>query len=91
MNRTSLAVMLACLLIAGCGSQASTEAKPPPINYKERAENAQARIVKSYRLSDTESVKVLIIPGYPWGDRCVIYSNERGNTMQCSEISASRQ
>jgi len=91
MNRSSLAVSIATALLVGCGSQAAPEPKESGISYRTRAENAPARIVKTWRLSEDESVKVLVVPGFPFGERCIIYGDQRGNTMQCSEMSARQQ
>ena len=65
--------------------------KSPPISQKVRVENLQARVEKTYRLSDTETVKTVIVPGWPLGEKCVIYSNAMSSTMQCREISAHAQ
>jgi hypothetical protein len=88
MNRSSFAASIAAALLVGCGSQAAPEPKESGISYRTRAENAPARIVKSYHLSETETVTVLVVPGFPFGERCIIYGDHRGNTMQCREISA---
>lgn len=79
-----LATLAACVAVAGC--KEATPEKPPPISQKVRVENLQARIDKTYRLSETESVKIVIVPGFPFGERCVIYSNAVSSTMQCREI-----
>ena len=65
--------------------------KQPPISQKVRVENLHARVEKSYRLSETESIKIVIVPGWPFGERCVIYSNAVSSTMQCREITTSQQ
>ena len=83
-----------CLLIVGCqGKPPATPAAPPApaISYKTRAEHASAKIEKEYRLSETETIKVVIVPGFPMGERCVIYSNGRGNAMPCREIMPGQQ
>ena len=49
------------------------------------------RVEKTYRLSETETVKTIIVPGWPLGEKCVIYSNAVSSTMQCREISAHAQ
>ena len=89
MNRSALLMASFAILVAGCDSSAAPDR--PSIDYRLRAENAPARIEKSYRLSETETVKVLVVPGFPFGDRCVIYGDQRGNTMQCREIGVSRE
>ena len=66
----------------------STDPKPPPISQKVRVDNLQARVEKTYRLSDTETVKTIIVPGWPLGEKCVIYSNAVSSTMQCRDVSA---
>lgn len=86
---------LGLLLVAGgLALQACSEAtpnNPPPISQKTRVENLQARVEKTYRLSETETVKIIMVPGFPFGERCVIYSNAVSSTMQCREISPSQQ
>lgn len=77
-----------CLLLTGCGEKPPEK---PGMSYKTRAEHAPIRVDKEIRLSETESIKVVIVPGFPMGERCVIYTNERGNAMQCREVTASQQ
>ena len=79
-----------CLLLAGCQDRQEAAAAPA-ISYKTRAEHAKAKVEKEYRLSETETIKVVIVPGFPMGERCVIYSNGQGNTMQCREITPGKQ
>lgn len=89
-----LRIMLPLVLAWFAGTLGCSEAAPdkrPPISQKVRVENLQARIEKSYRLSDTENVKILMVPGWPFGERCVIYSNSTSSTMQCREITPSQQ
>lgn len=78
------------MLLAAC-QPATPEPTKPSVSYKTRAENAEARIDKTYRLSDTESVKVITVPGWPSGERCVVYSNGSAIAMQCGELSPSKQ
>ena len=56
------------------------------IVWKTRAEHAKAKVEKEYRLSETETMKVVIVPGFPMGERCVIYTNGQTSAMQCREI-----
>ena len=78
--------------LAGCSEAPSAnEIKQAPVSYKTRVENAHARIDKSYRLSETETVKIVIVPGHPYGERCVIYTNGQSSTMHCREIAAQQQ
>lgn len=88
--RPAALIGVAAVLLAGC--------TPPPaplqqddVSWRARAENSPARIEKSWRVSESETVKILIVPGFPLGERCVIYSTERGDTMQCREITPSAQ
>jgi len=57
----------------------------------DQPEDPQARIEKTYRLSETETVKIVMVPGWPVGERCVIYSNAVSSTIQCREISPGHQ
>lgn len=82
---TTLAALASCLVALGC-SEATPNTTPPPISQKIRVENLQARVEKSYRLSETDSIKIVIVPGYPMGERCLIYSNATSSTMQCREV-----
>lgn len=80
--------------LAGCSDGPSAkEIREAPISYKTRAENAHARIEKTYRLSETESIKVVIVPGWPFGERCIIYNNASNysSAMRCSEITVGQQ
>ncbi len=79
-----IALLTASLFMPSCSGP--TPPKPAPISQKTRVENLQARVEKSYRLSETESVKIVIVPGWPFGERCVIYSNAVSSTMQCREV-----
>ena len=79
-----------CLLLAGCWEKPQAAAAPA-ISWKTRAEHAKVKVEKEYRLSETETMKVVIVPGFPMGERCVVYSNERGNAMQCREITPGQQ
>ena len=83
-------IALICLLLAGCQRQHEAAAAPA-ISWKTRAEHATAKVEKEYRLSETETMKVVIVPGFPMGERCTIYTNDRGNAMQCREITPSQQ
>lgn len=84
------APLLLSAVLAGCTEAAPTTTQPP-ISEKVRVENLQARVEKSYRLSETESIKIVVVPGWPFGERCVIYSNAVGSTMQCREITVRQQ
>lgn len=80
--------------LPGCSEAPSAkEIREAPISYKTRAENAHARIEKTYRLSETETVKVVIVPGWPFGERCIIYNNASNysSAMRCSEITVGQQ
>jgi len=85
-----LIALFSLLALAAC-QPAATEPTKPSISWKTRAENANARIEKTYRLSETESVKVVTVPGYPLGERCVIYNNGQSSAMQCRELLPSHQ
>lgn len=93
--RRGVAAILALGVIAvlsGCSeSPSAKEIRQQPVSYKTRAENAHARIDKTYRLSETESIKIVIVPGHPYGERCVIYTNGQSSTMHCREIAAQQQ
>jgi hypothetical protein len=89
-NFPSFAIFL-CLLLVGCQERQQEAAAAPAISYKTRAEHATAKVEKEYRLSETETIKVVIVPGFPMGDRCVIYTNVQGSTMQCREITPGQQ
>lgn len=90
MRATRLLLAAALAALAGC-DRAPAPPPQPSISYKTRVENATARIEQTYRLSETEIVKVLIVPGWPMGERCVIYSGPSGSTMSCRELVPSRQ
>ena len=77
-----------CLLLPGCGEKPPEK---PGMSYKTRAEHVPIRVDKEIRLSETESIKAVIVPGFPMGDRCVIYSNGTASAMQCREVTASQQ
>ena len=85
-----LLALLAAALLSACKPEPVEPAKPS-ISYKTRAENAQVRVEKSHRLSETETVKVITVPGYPMGERCVVYNNGPASAMQCRELSPTRQ
>lgn len=84
----SAAAVALCLPLAGCKDPPVPK---PSVSYKTKAENAHARIEKTYRLSETETIKVVIVPGYPVGERCVIYTNGTSSTMSCSELTVLKQ
>lgn len=84
-----IALIMAVLFMPSCSGPAPPT--PLPISQKVRVENLHARIDKTYRLSETESIKIVIVPGWPFGERCVIYSNAVSSTMQCREITTSQQ
>lgn len=84
-------VLYAVLLMLAACRPAATEPQKPSISYKTKVENASARVDKSYRLSETETVKVIIVPGHPMGERCIVYSNGQTSTMQCSELRPAQQ
>jgi hypothetical protein len=77
--------------VASRQQQQQGAAAAPAISYKTRTEHASAKVEKKYRLSETETIKVVTVPGFPMGERCVIYTNERGNAMQCREITPGQQ
>lgn len=80
-----LTLFAAAALVGAC-QPVATEPVRPSISYKTKVENTSARVDKSYRLSETETVKVIIVPGHPMGERCIVYSNGPASTMQCSEL-----
>jgi len=84
-----ITVAALCAAVLGCSEPKATT--PPPISQKVRVENLQARVDKTYRLSETESIKIVIVPGWPFGERCVIYTNAVSSTMQCREITTREQ
>ena len=92
---TTLTALAACAGVLGCSRAAPDKPPPvkesPPISQKVRVENLQARTEKSYSLSGSETIKIVIVPGYPFGERCVIYSNANSSTMQCREITPGQQ
>jgi hypothetical protein len=85
-----LLLMLCIAALAGCDKPPAAEVQSS-VSYKTRAENAVARVEKTYRLSDTESLKIVIVPGYPLGERCVVYTNGHTSAMQCRELLPSQQ
>lgn len=92
---TTLTVLAACAGVLGCSRAAPDKPPPvkesPPISQKVRVENLQARTEKTYPLSGSETIKIVIVPGYPFGERCVIYTNGATSTMSCREITAGQQ
>ena len=67
------------------------QSEAPAISYKTRAEHASVKVEKEYRLSETETIKVVIVPGFPMGERCVIYTNGQTSAMQCREVTPRQQ
>jgi hypothetical protein len=90
MRTRTLAAGALCLLALGC-SEATSTTERQPVSQKVRIENLQPRVEKSYRLSEAESIKVVIIPGFPMGERCLVYSNATSSAMQCREVLPSEQ
>lgn len=86
----TLVAMLACLSLSGCGEKAQAVPEPA-ISWKTRAEHAKAKVEKEYRLSETETMKVVIVPGFPMGERCTIYTTGQTSAMQCREITPGQQ
>ena len=84
-----VALITAALFMPSCSR--APDSKSPPISQKVRVENLQARVEKTYRLSETETVKTIVVPGWPLGEKCVIYSNAVSSTMQCREITTRQQ
>lgn len=82
-NVAMLVILGGVVMLSGCSEP--KQEPPPRISQKVRVENLQPRIAKTYRLSETETVKVLIMPGWPMGEKCTIYSNQTSSTMQCRE------
>ena len=88
-DRESLTIALLGLvspLLVGCQERRQEAAAAQSVSYKTRAEHASAKVEKEYRLSETETIKVVIVPGFPMGERCVIYTNVQTSAMQCREI-----
>ena len=88
--RAILRSMAAALALAGCQG-AEPPAAQPSISYKVKAENASARIEREFRLSESETVKTIMVPGFPYGSRCVVYQRNEAVAMQCAEVFASQQ
>lgn len=92
MNRiVTLMALAAVAAVMGCSDPKPPKEQQPQISQKVRVQNLQARIEKTYRLSETESIKTVIVPGYPIGEKCIVYSNAVSSTMQCREILPSQQ
>jgi len=83
-NVAMLVILGGVSMLSGC-SEPKQAKEQPQISQKVRVQNLQPRIEKTYRLSETETVKVLIMPGWPMGEKCVIYTNGSTSTMQCRE------
>jgi len=88
MSRIVLALLLAVLLV-GCKDQSPPE--PERMSYKTRAENASIRVEREHRLSENESVRVVIVPGFPYGERCVLYTGPTSSSLDCKEITPREQ
>lgn len=84
MRNVAMLAILVGVMLSGC-SEPKQAKEQPQISQKVRVQNLQPRIEKTYRLSETETVKVLIMPGWPMGEKCVIYTNGSTSTMQCRE------
>ena len=76
--------LLLTVLVTGCNEQ--TSAEPQNMSYKTKAENASIRVEREHRLSENESVRVVIVPGFPYGERCVLYTGPTSGSMDCKEI-----
>jgi hypothetical protein len=83
---TQAALLLAVVLLAGCSDSDPTP-QQQPISYRTRAENAPIKVLKEHRLSDTETVRLISVPGFPFGERCVLYTGPQTSSLQCGEDS----
>lgn len=86
---TRIALLAALVALCACTEPAPPE--KPSISYKTRAENASMRVEKEHRLSENETVRVVIVPGWPMGERCVLYTGPTSSAMACREVSPLRQ
>lgn len=75
--------------IAGCSEPVTTVSTPAkaPISYRTRAKNAPIKVLREHRFNDTEAVRLLSIPGFPYGERCVLYTAPQTSALQCGEDS----
>lgn len=92
MIRVACSLIMVVAVASGCGGRSTAEAKPKAdISEKVRVDNLPIRVEREQRLSDTEAVKVIIVPRYPYGQRCIVYVNGPARSMQCDEIFATEQ
>lgn len=80
--------LVAIALFASCSEPVPTDPAPQPeISYRTRAENAPIKVLKEHRLSETETVRLISVPGFPFGERCVLYTGPQTSALQCGEDS----
>ncbi len=77
------------VLVAACKEQ--TSAEPQNMSYKTKAENASIRVEREHRLSENESVRVVIVPGFPYGERCLLYTGPASSSIDCKGITPREQ
>jgi len=53
--------------------------------FKERTEATPIKVERTQQISDSESVKVILVPEFPSWQRCVVYTNATSSTMQCTD------
>jgi len=83
------ALALIFLSLGGCNRGPSVEAKPKPdISQRVRVENLPIRLEREQRLAEGETVKIIIVPGFPFGNRCIVYEGRSGAAIHCEEIGA---
>ncbi len=85
-NVATLVILCGVALLSGCPEPNPLKQEAASISQKVRVQNLKPRIEQAYALSDTESVRILIVPGWPMGEKCLVYSNATSSTMQCREI-----
>ena len=80
--------LLLALLFAGCDQ---TPPEPERVSNRTRAENASIHVEREHRLSEDEQIRVVIVPGFPMGERCVLYTGPGTSAMQCEEATSRQQ
>ena len=83
-------ISVVLLTLAGCDGRAAPKPKAD-ISQRVRVENLPIRVERSHRISETESVQVVIVPAFPYGKRCIVFTKADSSAMQCDDISASAQ
>lgn len=88
----SFLIIAGLLLLTGCDGRAAAEPKEKPdISQRVRVENLPIRVERSQRISETETVQVIIVPGFPYGKRCVVFTKNDSSAMQCEDVRPRQQ